>query len=294
MNTHPKSPETNTPKSKTSATTLTPQPPKLLLPTILSFLCSALLFAITNLQLFSHYLPLPMLFRDMLNITLAPITTTLALFLLHRLLEVIIIRRTFHPRHLFTVAAILLSIAPYYHIPALTIVYLILYAIAGIIFAASLSFQKSHFLATDPAHFRSSLLSTSTANLILGFFNLCFFIPTSLGATSSTLSNILFEFSIFILFPLQLTLTLLTLTKFRLARSANLLPSAKSTNKTTKTANSTDSPSIFSRFDFFIITASLIFTLISITAFLATVENMLAEDYSHRQPCCHQPTYYEN
>lgn len=255
MNTHPKSPKTNAPKPKTSATTLTLQPPKLLLPTILSFLTTGILYFIIYQDLSYQ---LPFLLREILYVITLPLTAALGLFLLHRLLEVIIIHRTFHPAHLFSIIAIILSVAVFYLTDAMYF-WIILYVLAGIIFAASLSFQKSHSLTADPAHFLSSLISTAVAVIILSLLNL--FVLLVIAIDNEALPELLFSASVITILPLQLALTFLTLTKLTPARSANLLP----------------------RFDFFIIIASLLFSLLSFASYAAYTEHELADT---RISCC--------
>ena len=295
---------TSNPKSSTSKTkTPTTQPskpesdqltlktPKLLFPTLACLLATAATYILTYKSYLIHSLPIQL--TDMLHALLLPLLPALGLFLLHRLLEVIIIHRAFRPAHLLSVLALVLSVAVF-AITGLAYFWIILYVLAAIIFGASLAFQKSHSLATDPAHFRSSLLSAAIASFILSLINLIVIALTAFELINQYLENILFSIAVIVTIPLQLALIFLCLAKLSTLKSAK----SPSTSTPASTPHSATPPAksstLLSRFDRFILGAAFALAIISTTAYLAFIEQMFAEEYSHRQPCCMQPTYYED
>lgn len=265
------------------------KPPKLLFPTLACLLATALLYLFTYK---SHLAPfLPTQLSDMLHALLIPLVPALGLFLLHRLLEVVIINRAFRPTHLLSILAVILSVAVF-AITGIAYFWAILYILATIIFATSLSFQKSHSLTTDPAHFRSSLLSAGVASFILGLINIIITAASAFELIDQLIENILFSAVVIVTLPLQLALTFLCLTKLAAIKSPSTPPHSTSTVPQPTDTLPAKSTTLLSRFDRFLLGAAFALTLISFTAYLAYLEQMLIEDYSHRQSCCMQPTYY--
>lgn len=264
--THSHTEATNVPKA------ISPKPPRLLALTITSFLTTIIVIGLAH---YSYSYPLrllPLQLRDLLHVFLTPLIPALNLFLLHRLLEITILHRTFRPTHLLSGLAVLLSLTLVIT-TSIAYAWAILYLIASVIFTASLSFQKSHSLATNPTYLHSSLLATAVASLALGLINFFIFAISS-SSTNTVPVGLLIITSISIILPLELALTFLCLAK---------LSSARSTTSTTNPAHSVIS---LSRLDRFILAASFFISITSFTTYLAIATSALATDYSQHQPCC--------
>lgn len=239
---------------------ITFSPPKLLLPTIACFVCIVICF----LSIIPPFLPqlLPHFASYMLEgILLAPtiaLMPALALFLIYRLLEIIMVHHVFHPFHLLPIIAITLSLLVYLDNTITLFIFLALYLIFAFVTFLCLFYQQPRPLINDPIRFHKSFLRCAITSLVLGslnFFSFIFYLlPTGI---SQEITGISLVISIFSTLPLQLTFTFITLSKLSPALDAKLL----------------------SHRNLHLIYACLFLAVASVTAFLAAIGTLLIDEY---------------